>query len=84
MYIAEGNFDVLKPDKQFYAYDVFKPNYFTFAKNGAENSRPRMIHADDGRHGGKTSLIFCDGHTEVRPLNSVDIPFRIFNPLDVP
>ncbi len=84
MYIAEGNFDVLKPDKQFYAYDVFRPNHFTFNKKGQENDKPRMIHAKDRRHGGKTSLIFCDGHAEVRDLNAGDIPFRIFNPLDVP
>ncbi|MFW5840617.1 MAG: type II secretion system protein [Planctomycetota bacterium] len=83
MYMAEGNFEKLKPDKQFYAYDLFNMGHFPFTPSGSPRSPngPRMIHAADMRHQGMTSIGFIDGHSETRNLTAEDMPFSMFNPL---
>lgn len=81
LYITEGNFDVLKPDRQLYAYDIFSKGHVTFNQNGQANNKPRMIHAEDMRHRGQTTIVFFDGHAEPRELTPEDLPFRLFNPL---
>ncbi len=81
-YLAEGNFDKLKPERQFYAYDVFNKGHFPFTPAGEARgpNGPRMIHAGDRRHQGKTAVAFIDGHAEIRRLTADDLPFSIFNP----
>ena len=81
LYISEGNFHVLKPDVQFYAYDLFNRGHVTYDHNGNPNSKPRMIRFDDRRHQGKASLLFIDGHAEARPMTAEELPFTMFNPL---
>jgi prepilin-type processing-associated H-X9-DG protein len=53
----------------------------TYAPNGLPNGTPRMIYAKDARHDGKTTLVFLDGHTEVRKVTKQFLPFTLFNPL---
>ena len=46
-----------------------------------------MIKYDDKRHGGQTTFVFLDGHTESRnlkdPKSDRGVPMRLFNPLEV-
>ncbi|RME96504.1 MAG: type II secretion system protein [Verrucomicrobia bacterium] len=69
----------------FASWNIWNPNHTTYDENNRPNSQPRMIRHNDVRHGGVTTLVFLDGHTEVRHLDSVSmnsgVPFRLFNPL---
>lgn len=46
------------------------------------NTNPRMIHADDRRHEGRTTVAFFDGHAEGRPLTPEGVPVSLLNPMD--
>lgn len=65
----------------FGVYDVWVPGHMPF--NGpAPNPTPRMIHADDNRHFGATTVAFFDGHAERRTLTPDQVPLSLLNPLD--
>jgi prepilin-type N-terminal cleavage/methylation domain-containing protein/prepilin-type processing-associated H-X9-DG protein len=61
-------------------WDVANADKLTFLPTGAINPTPRMIHAKDKRHLGKTNLAFLDGHGETRRLEPKELPTRLFNP----
>lgn len=61
-------------------WNVWNPIDTTFGPKGFPNPQPRMIHANDKRHLGQTTLVFLDGHTEVRKLTRQGLPFKLFNP----
>lgn len=65
----------------FGSWNIATSKDTTFAPSGLPNGVPRMIYAKDGRHSGKTTLVFLDGHTEVRKLTAAGLPFTLFNPL---
>ena len=66
----------------FGEWDLWNPSLTTFDRTGRKNSSPRMIHADDKRHDGGTTVVFLDGHNERRKLSPKDLPIVLFNPLD--
>lgn len=74
---TEGN---LRP-RDYGGWNVWDQSHTTFSPQGRVNSQPRMIHARDRRHLGNTTIVFIDGHTEVRRLTTNSLPFRLFNPL---
>jgi len=61
-------------------YDFFQVGHYPFNALGNPNADPRIIRATDKRHGGTTSFVFFDGHTEVRKLTKAGIPSRMFDP----
>ena len=65
----------------FDTWDLWNPTLTTFNERGLINPTPRMIHASDRRHGGYTTVVFLDGHTEKRRLRTNDLPITLFNPL---
>lgn len=86
VYITEINDDSSGPmqPKDYGNWDIWNLKQTTFGgfAGVVPNSRPRMIKHDDKRHGGKTDLVFLDGHTETRELTASDLPIALFNPLD--
>jgi len=80
LYIAEFSPRYQSP-KSFGTYDVWVPGHMPF--NGlVPNPNPRMIHAEDTRHFGDTTVAFFDGHAEKRRLDPYDVPVSLLNPLD--
>jgi prepilin-type N-terminal cleavage/methylation domain-containing protein/prepilin-type processing-associated H-X9-DG protein len=69
--------------KGFDVWDLWNPTQMTFNERGLTNPTPRMIHANDRRHGGYTTIVFLDGHNEKRRLRPNDLPITLFNPLHV-
>ncbi len=67
--------------RDFAKWNVSSSKDTTYAPNGLPNGTPRMIYAKDARHDGKTTLVFLDGHTEVRKVTKQFLPFTLFNPL---
>ena len=65
----------------FDAWDLWNPTLTTFNERGLVNSAPRMIHANDQRHLGYTTVVFLDGHNEKRRLRTNALPITLFNPL---
>ena len=65
----------------FDTWDLWNPTLTTFNERGQTNTQPRMIHANDRRHGGYTTVVFLDGHNEQRRLRPSDLPITLFNPL---
>jgi prepilin-type N-terminal cleavage/methylation domain-containing protein len=63
-------------------WNIWDPSQATFNVAGRTNSSPRMIRANDRRHLGTTSLVFLDGHTEIRKLTPKGMAFQLFNPLE--
>jgi prepilin-type N-terminal cleavage/methylation domain-containing protein/prepilin-type processing-associated H-X9-DG protein len=61
-------------------YDFYRVQDYPFNPAGTPNPDPRIMRASDKRHGGTTSFVFFDGHTEVRKLTRTGIPFRMFDP----
>lgn len=81
-YMTEVNvYGGVRP-KGFSEWDIWNPDQMTFNKRGRANSQPRMIRADDKRHGLGTTLVFLDGHTERRTFRTNALPVTVFNPLD--
>ncbi|MFW6062335.1 MAG: type II secretion system protein [Planctomycetota bacterium] len=81
IYITEANSvpTGLRPD-QFGQYDLLRRGEFVFDSDGNANDKPRMIHADDKRHFGQTTVVCFDGHAEPRELTPEDLPLRAFVP----
>ncbi|MFP4356082.1 MAG: type II secretion system protein [Phycisphaerae bacterium] len=81
-YIVEANLDnpALKP-RSFGYYDIFNPGHMPFV-GLTPRDNPRMIRFDDLRHGGKTTVVFMDGHAEPRNLTAEDLPRSLLNPYD--
>lgn len=80
-YFAEINSNGPKGPRDFIGWNMWDRTDFTFDHLSQPNSNPRMIKADDTRHGGRTALAFLDGHSEALALTPQRIPFRLFNPL---
>ncbi len=70
----------------FDGWNVWSPEHTPYNNLDRTNKNPRMIRYDDKRHAGVTTVVFLDGHTEVRRLSDHQsdhgVPFRLFNPLD--
>jgi prepilin-type N-terminal cleavage/methylation domain-containing protein/prepilin-type processing-associated H-X9-DG protein len=80
-YVAELNSNPPFGPKDFAGWNIWEPTDPTFDYLSKTNSNPRMIKADDKRHGGSTALAFLDGHTDVVRLTPQRCPFTLFNPL---
>lgn len=80
-YIFEVNINGALQPRDYGGWNVWDQSHTTFSPQGRTNAQPRMIHARDKRHLGQTTLVFLDGHTEVRRLTTNGLPFRLFNPL---
>jgi prepilin-type N-terminal cleavage/methylation domain-containing protein/prepilin-type processing-associated H-X9-DG protein len=84
LYMTEINTRQSTPltPRGFGEWDLWNPTLTTFDKSGRKNAAPRMIHADDKRHEGGTTVVFLDGHNERRKLIPKDLPLVLFNPLE--
>jgi prepilin-type N-terminal cleavage/methylation domain-containing protein len=80
-YLFEVNVNGALQPRDYGVWNVWDPSQTTFSPQARTNAQPRMIHASDKRHLGQTTLVFLDGHTEVRRLTTNGLPFRLFNPL---
>jgi prepilin-type N-terminal cleavage/methylation domain-containing protein/prepilin-type processing-associated H-X9-DG protein len=80
-YIFEVNVDGGLQARDYGVWNVWDQSHTTFSPEGRANSQPRMIQARDKRHLGRTTVVFIDGHTEVRRLTTNGLPFKLFNPL---
>ena len=82
MYIVEFNPGQMGV-RDFTFYDVFQPAQMPF-NNVSPNSKTvaRMIHAEDMRHDGETTIVHFDGHAETYDLDPYEIPVSLWNPLD--
>lgn len=79
-YMFEINLGGPISPRSYGGWNVWDSTHTTFSPTGRTNSSPRMIHARDQRHLGRTTIVFLDGHTEVRALKTNGLPFKIFNP----
>jgi prepilin-type N-terminal cleavage/methylation domain-containing protein/prepilin-type processing-associated H-X9-DG protein len=80
-YFAEINANGPMGPRDFGVWNLWQPTDPTFDYRSRPNSDPRMIKANDQRHGGHTALSFLDGHSEVAKLTPQKCPFTLFNPL---
>ena len=80
LYITEGNFNALRPDRQFFAYDIFRLSHMPFSRSGNVHNNPRMIHAHDDRHQGRLPILFFDSHVELRHLEPDSVPPSLMLP----
>ena len=87
-YLMEINDGGNLSPRGFGGWNVWNPAHTPYNPRGIKNSSPRMIHADDQRHGGVTTFVFLDGHTETRKLadgfTDGGVPITLFNPLEEP
>ncbi len=85
-YLMEINDDGQLQPQGYSGWNVWNDSHTPYNKDDRANSSPRMIKADDERHGGQTTFVFLDGHTETRNLKNAQggrgVPFRLFNPLE--
>lgn len=81
--IMEANTLTFQTPTNMGVYDVFRAltEYVFYGNTPAP--QPRMMKHDDPRHGGRTSLLFFDGHVESRRLTAEALPVRLLNPLDL-
>ncbi len=84
LYMTEINISPGTPltPRGFGEWDIWNLTQTSFDKAGRKNAAPRMIHADDKRHQGGTTVVFLDGHNERRKLTPAGLPTVLFNPLD--
>jgi prepilin-type N-terminal cleavage/methylation domain-containing protein/prepilin-type processing-associated H-X9-DG protein len=85
VYITEINEDKAKIGQMnvYTAMNVYNPSTTTFNSAGIANSTPygpRMMHANEKRHGGNVNLAFFDSHVESRKLIKNKVPYQLFNP----
>ena len=80
-YLFEVNTGGPLQPRDYGIWNVWDQTHTTFSPTGRTNTEPRMIHASDKRHLGRTTIVFIDGHTEVRALSTNGLPFKLFNPL---
>jgi len=77
MYLVEFNPTYQSVDN-FTIYDVFRPEQMPF--NGlVPRSNPRMIHAEDMRHEGTTTILHFDGHAKPYRQDPYEIPVSLWN-----
>ena len=82
LYLTEFNPDYPgQTPTGFGVYDVWVPGHMPFNLL-AVNASPRMIHAEDDRHGGNTTVAYFDGHAQGKALDPYDVPVSLLNPLD--
>ena len=85
-YLVEINDDGPLATRGWGGWNVWNPDHTPWNNRNRKNSAPRMIHADDQRHAGVTTVAFLDGHTETRRLGNAQgqrgMSFGLFNPLD--
>ena len=79
-YFAEISGDAPFGPRDFIGWNIWEPTDPTFDPGSQPNPNPRMIQADDKRHGGSTALAFLDSHIEVVKLTPQKCPFTLFNP----
>lgn len=82
LYIGELNPVTLLATDYFGAYDFFYVSQLPFDAAGSPNddTESRVIHSDDERHLGRTTMIFFDGHAESRWLDADKMPVELFYP----
>ncbi len=84
-YLCEINDDGVLSPAGYGGWNVWDRSHTTYGPLGKPNNSPRMIRYDDNRHGGQTTFVFLDGHTETRNLadgqSRRGVPFSLFNPL---
>lgn len=84
-YLMEINDDGQLQPQGYGGWNIWNVDQTTYHPNEKPNKSPRMIRWDDERHGGQTTFVFLDGHTETRSLKDArsdrGVPFRLFNPL---
>jgi len=85
VYITEINEDKAKIGQMnnYTAMNVYNQGTTTFNATGNANSTPygpRMMHANEKRHGGNVDLAFFDSHVESRKLIKSKVPYQLFNP----
>jgi prepilin-type N-terminal cleavage/methylation domain-containing protein/prepilin-type processing-associated H-X9-DG protein len=81
LYIAEANVAGRPPvANRLDLWDLFHQHHLPFHEDGAPSSDPRMIHAFDRRHFGRTTIVFFDGHAECRRLAPRDVPVTLLDP----
>ena len=84
VYITEINEDKSKAGgmRNYTAMNVWNQDSVAFRQNGSANAAtlPRMMHANEKRHGGNVNLAFFDSHVESRRLTKEKVPYRLFNP----
>lgn len=87
-YLMEINDDGQLQPQGYGGWNIWNTDQTTYNPQGRANNSPRMIKWDDERHGGRTTFVFLDGHTETRNLKDAEsdrgVPFRLFNPLVEP
>lgn len=66
-------------ENDFKYYDVIRRGEMPFDGNQV-NSSPRLIHGEDMRHGGSTTLAFFDGHAEEVKLDPEEFTMRLLHP----
>jgi len=80
-YIAEVNpYSTEIASGGYVHYDFYQVQDYPFNTAGTPNPDPRIMRATDKRHGGTTSFVFFDGHTEVRKLTPAAVPYQMFDP----
>lgn len=82
-YMFEVNTEGALGPRDYGGWNVWDQSHTTFSPTGRPNSQPRMIRADDKRHAGRTTLVFLDGHSEVRVMKKEQMPFKLWNPLHI-
>jgi prepilin-type N-terminal cleavage/methylation domain-containing protein len=80
-YFAEINSSGPIGPLDFGGWNIWDPADAAFGPQGRTNPAPRMIHAEDKRHLGVTTLAFLDGHSQQVKLTPTGCPFTLFNPL---
>jgi prepilin-type N-terminal cleavage/methylation domain-containing protein/prepilin-type processing-associated H-X9-DG protein len=80
-YFAEINANGPMGPRDFGVWNLWQATDPTFDYRARPNPDPRMIKANDQRHGGNTALSFLDGHSEAVKLTPERCPFTLFNPL---
>lgn len=66
VYAVEANGN--NPPPSLGVVQVYRDSHLPYDKNGNIQANPRMIHAKDDRHLGRTSAAFFDGHAEMLDL----------------
>jgi len=89
VYVSEINEDRAKIGQiaDYGGMNFFSPSSVPFNATGTANpalgsgpNAPRMMHANEKRHGGSVNLLFFDSHVESRKLRKDSVPYWLFNP----
>jgi prepilin-type processing-associated H-X9-DG protein/prepilin-type N-terminal cleavage/methylation domain-containing protein len=81
-YIMGVNIGPPMNPKRYDNWDIWNPvTQATFDASGKPNiAELRMISSRDKRHGGRTNLVFLDGHVETRLIAPKELLMQLFNP----